>query len=292
MNKIYRSGVDIQVAFTSVVLPDASSQSSLPEQEAVFPLETNLPTRVQSSRPTLLTLLKRFLRKIAQFFYRFTKPLLRPVATRAKRYLMDDFRQEIRNVRNEQSALLQALQFQSQQLSQLLDIQAQLNEQNEMHQSGAAQRTLFSQLSFFSDPRDYVDFISLLDACDLPPAIQSVIEHFAKQGVACIKLDANDVALPLCERATELAVLMRNKHMALIVTCNPSAMAQMAHAMPAWLTACTSNGLVCRVIHSETGALTPFSIDMLFEAAKLPINLVFAHLDSDPSTKAGGESWR
>lgn len=92
MNKILRDGVDIAVAFDSYQKRLASQVGS-----AASPTEAVLMSEpaAMSSTQASMSPAKAVARKVAQIAYRLLKPFVRPVALRARRFLLDPLRNEL-----------------------------------------------------------------------------------------------------------------------------------------------------------------------------------------------------
>lgn len=92
MNKILRDGVDIAVAFDSYQKRLASQVGSdASPTEAVLMSEPAAMSSTQAS----MSPAKAVARKVAQIAYRLLKPFVRPVAFRARRFLLDPLRNEL-----------------------------------------------------------------------------------------------------------------------------------------------------------------------------------------------------
>ena len=100
IDRVRRDGLDIRGAFKSgfarrVLTPgDPKPVGNLHNCEATLD-PTDSVTASQSIRVIGRSKGKAVLRKIAQFGYRLLKPIVRPVAFRLRRYLIEDFRHEI-----------------------------------------------------------------------------------------------------------------------------------------------------------------------------------------------------
>lgn len=92
MNKILRDSVDIAVAFDSYQKRLASQVGSAASPtEAVVMSEPAAMSSTQAS----MSPAKAIARKVAQIAYRLLKPFVRPVAFRARRFLLDPLRNEL-----------------------------------------------------------------------------------------------------------------------------------------------------------------------------------------------------
>ncbi len=118
MNKKLRKSVDVRVAFSSRLkhLVDSSLRRSANEQ--LFPATDNSSEAINSAWG------KRLFKKIARYGYRFVKPVLRPIAFRAKRYFLQDLQQETL------PALMEVITKQQEALMQMLNARLKLLEQN------------------------------------------------------------------------------------------------------------------------------------------------------------------
>src|SRR4051812_18824856 len=101
MNKIHREGVDVRTAFLSgtkrlghhAPLADPVVSGSDGVTEATSPSTQDRATRVRSLVPKID--IKAALRPIAGLGFRLAKPILRPIAFRLRRYLIDGLRQDL-----------------------------------------------------------------------------------------------------------------------------------------------------------------------------------------------------
>ena len=118
INKKLRKSVDVRVAFSSRLkrLADGSLRQSANEQ--LFPATDNSSEAISSAWG------KRLFKKIARYGYRFVKPVLRPIAFRAKRYFLQNLQQETL------SALTEVIARQQQALMQMLNARLELLEKN------------------------------------------------------------------------------------------------------------------------------------------------------------------
>ncbi|MBY4828854.1 FkbM family methyltransferase [Burkholderia dolosa] len=106
MKKNLRLGADVGVAFASIPKRDAlPDRHETPAEDAQRPSaqlgESNANASAHSAHASMRQVAKKLLRPLARSAYRLLKPAVRPVAVRARRYLVaelqQDFRQEIQN---------------------------------------------------------------------------------------------------------------------------------------------------------------------------------------------------
>lgn len=101
MNKIYREGVKIGIAFSSARRSAAvylASVESPVTQESVLdaqPVEAGDAVQAPTTRPIVRRFVMRVLRVVAKTIYRAFKPVIRPIAFRSRRYLVEALRTDI-----------------------------------------------------------------------------------------------------------------------------------------------------------------------------------------------------
>jgi len=100
MKKLHREGVDIRVAFVSAktrllaemppadddAISHTADDNTAAEQPAIAAVQVSTSTE---------TRIKSLLRPLAKFSYRVLKPVIRPIAQRSRRYLIDTLRHDI-----------------------------------------------------------------------------------------------------------------------------------------------------------------------------------------------------
>ncbi|PRH45648.1 FkbM family methyltransferase [Burkholderia multivorans] len=122
MRKNLRLGVDVDVAFASTPKRgavshrhEAAAESTL--ATAAHPCEPDAIASTQRAPTSIRQRVKRLLRPLAQSAYRLLKPCIRPIALRARRYLIAELQQDIRQeIQSSLSANLNRLQEAQHQL--------------------------------------------------------------------------------------------------------------------------------------------------------------------------------
>ncbi|MDF3092561.1 MULTISPECIES: FkbM family methyltransferase [Burkholderia] len=122
MKKNLRLGADVGVAFASTTKRDARAHQHEATATGNAPPASAHPGEsdaIASTHPTHTSIrqqVKKLLRPLAQITYRLLKPAIRPIALRARRYLMaelqQDFRQEIQNSLSANLTKLQEIRHQ------------------------------------------------------------------------------------------------------------------------------------------------------------------------------------
>ncbi|HDR9511133.1 TPA: FkbM family methyltransferase [Burkholderia cepacia] len=139
MRKNLRLGADVGVAFASTPKRGApphrheAAAGDTPPSSA-HPGESDAIASTHPTRTSIRQGVKKLLRPLAQIAYRLLKPAIRPIALRARRYLITDLQQDIRQeIQNSLSANLNRLQEVRQLLHQ--DVVAS---QSAIHQAQSA----------------------------------------------------------------------------------------------------------------------------------------------------------
>ncbi|MGN7983600.1 FkbM family methyltransferase [Burkholderia sp. 22313] len=102
MRKNLRLGADVDVAFASIPKPAAPPRShdavsgDAPGSYSAHPDENGASASPVPTRTSSRQAVKKLLRPLAQAAYRLLKPAIRPVALRARRYLLADLQQDLR----------------------------------------------------------------------------------------------------------------------------------------------------------------------------------------------------
>jgi FkbM family methyltransferase len=113
MEKIHRSGVDLQVAFRSA-MKRASADSELSDASGNAAASENGEAAAAHAVPTIISLragIKAFFRKAAQSGYRLFKPMLKPLAVRTRSYLTEELNYDLRReIQKISTATVQELQ--------------------------------------------------------------------------------------------------------------------------------------------------------------------------------------
>ncbi|MDM2732975.1 FkbM family methyltransferase [Citrobacter sp. Cy070] len=121
MNSIVRTGLNIKVAFESGFKrksPPVSQYEDIPENIPMVAVSAFTHVPSESDQVAHQSWFKRSLRAVAKYIYRLSKPALRPIAFRVRRYLIDGLRQEIQQeIQRASAATAQGIQQEIQRAS-------------------------------------------------------------------------------------------------------------------------------------------------------------------------------
>lgn len=97
MNKVYRRGIDLNVAFATG-LKRLAYKNIYPQAAPSYESMTSLSVTEHSSSiasSQRQSAIRHFTRKIASICYHLSKPLLRPIVSRVRRYMLTNFVQDM-----------------------------------------------------------------------------------------------------------------------------------------------------------------------------------------------------
>lgn len=103
MRKNLRLGADVDVAFASIsdrsasTRPRESAAGDAPPSSGAHSTDSGTIAPMPPARTNVRQTVKKLLRPLAQIAYRLLKPAIRPVAVRARRYLIADLQEEFRH---------------------------------------------------------------------------------------------------------------------------------------------------------------------------------------------------
>jgi len=211
MNKTLREGVDIRIALLSgakrLILSTSTSNSRYNSATSV---QTNHNIEVESkvlNRTPFRTQIIIYFRKFARFGYRLLKPLLRPIASKVKYYLIEGLRQEILNAldasQREVRKELDASQREVRKELQVINagILPRLD-QIEQYSYATARRVTVNCDSgevlvktvvgyMVCSANDIALLASLVDTGDMEPGTRRLIQGFIKPGDVYVDVGAN-----------------------------------------------------------------------------------------------------